>query len=92
MAASASLLAAGHSMLTIPTRPTLEIRPPGQMTREELERHLDMKQSSKPQFMSLEKAPNSLPDDIFSNDNSNPGGMEKDWLLFLKHLFSCDSV
>ena len=35
------------------------------MTREELERHLEMKQSTKPTFMSLEKTPNSLPDDIF---------------------------
>ena len=38
----------------------------GHMTREELERHLEMKQSAKPTFMSLEKTPNSLPDDIFS--------------------------
>ena len=37
------------------------------MTREELERHLEMKQSTKPTFMSLEKTPNSLPDDIFMN-------------------------
>ena len=44
------------------------------MTREELERHLEMKQSAKPQFMSLEKTPYSLPDDIFSNDNSNQDG------------------
>ena len=43
----------------------------GQMTREELERHLELKQSTKPQFMSLEKAPHSLPDDIFSHENSN---------------------
>ena len=44
------------------------MRPPGHMTREELGRHLDMKQSSKSQFMSIESAPQSLPDDIFSND------------------------
>lgn len=42
-----------------------------EMTREELERHLEMKQSSKPMFMSLEKTPNLLPDDIFSNEDSN---------------------
>lgn len=49
-------------------------RASGHMTREELERHLEMKQSSKPQFMSLEKTPYSLPDDIFSHDNSNQDG------------------
>ena len=43
----------------------------GHMTREELERHLEMKTSAKPQFMSIDKAPHSLPDDIFSHDNSN---------------------
>ena len=47
------------------------MRPPGHMTREELERHLDMKQSSKSQFMSIESAPHSLPEDIFSNESSN---------------------
>ncbi|XP_050410201.1 uncharacterized protein LOC126824847 isoform X2 [Patella vulgata] len=41
---------------------------PGQMTREELERHLDSRQSS----FGLEKAPANLPMDIFNNDNSNP--------------------
>ncbi|KAK2168658.1 hypothetical protein LSH36_15g12034 [Paralvinella palmiformis] len=46
----------------------------GQMTREELERHLELKQSAKPQYMSVEKTPYSLPDDIFSNDNSNQDG------------------
>ena len=46
---------------------------PGHMTREELERHLEYKQSTKPQFMSIDKAPNMLPDDIFNDDNSNSG-------------------
>ncbi|XP_046361531.1 transforming growth factor beta regulator 1-like isoform X2 [Haliotis cracherodii] len=41
---------------------------PGQMTREELERHLDAKQNS----FGIEKAPTLLPMEIFSNDNSNP--------------------
>jgi INO80 complex subunit E len=45
---------------------------PGHMTREELERHLEMKQSNRPQFMSIDKTPNTLPDDIFNNENSNP--------------------
>ena len=40
---------------------------PGQMTREELERHLDAKQN----VFDIEKATASLPMDIFSNDNSN---------------------
>lgn len=40
---------------------------PGQMTREELERHLDAKQN----VFGIEKATASLPMDIFSNDNSN---------------------
>lgn len=44
---------------------------PGHMTREELERHLEYKQSTKPQFMSIDKAPNMLPDDIFNDENSN---------------------
>ncbi|ELU07813.1 hypothetical protein CAPTEDRAFT_221368 [Capitella teleta] len=48
----------------------------GQMTREELERHLELKTSSKPQFMSIDKAPHSLPEDIFSHDNSNPDSSE----------------
>ena len=46
--------------------------PPGHMTREELERHLEAKQNTNPQFLSIEKTPHSLPDDIFSHDNSNP--------------------
>jgi len=50
-----------------------EMKVPGQMTREELERHLEFKQSTKPQFMSIEKATHYLPDDIFSNENSNSG-------------------
>lgn len=40
---------------------------PGQMTREELERHLDAKQNA----FGIEKATASLPMEIFSNDNSN---------------------
>ncbi|KAK7488249.1 hypothetical protein BaRGS_00020556 [Batillaria attramentaria] len=40
---------------------------PGQMTREELERHLDAKQNA----FGIEKASASLPMEIFSNDNSN---------------------
>ena len=46
----------------------------GTMTREELERHLDLKQSTKPQYMSLGQAMNTLPDDIFGNEDSNQGG------------------
>ncbi|KAI0239632.1 hypothetical protein LSAT2_009641 [Lamellibrachia satsuma] len=58
----------GHLILP----PGMEsMQAPGHMTREELERHLDMKQSSKSQFMSIESAPYSLPDDIFSNESSN---------------------
>ena len=42
------------------------------MTREEVERHLDSKQSNRhQQFMSLAAAPSSLPDNIFCNDDSN---------------------
>ena len=40
------------------------------MSREELEKHLEMKTSAKTQFMSLEKTPHILPENIF-NDNSN---------------------
>jgi len=53
-----------------------DLRPPGHMTREELERHLELKQSSKPTFMSLAPASHSLPDDIFSNENSNSAAPE----------------
>ncbi|XP_046361532.1 INO80 complex subunit E-like isoform X3 [Haliotis cracherodii] len=59
---------------------------PGQMTREELERHLDAKQNS----FGIEKAPTLLPMEIFSNDNSNPdslsdimGGEEDDTDLII---------
>lgn len=45
----------------------------GPMTREEIERHLELKHSSKPQFLSLDVTSHSLPDDIFSHDNSNQG-------------------
>lgn len=41
------------------------------LSREEIERHLDLKHSAKPQFLSIETTPHSLPDDIFSHDNSN---------------------
>ena len=44
------------------------------MTREELERHLELKQSTKPQYMSLGQTMNTLPDDIFGNEDSNQGG------------------
>ncbi|KAL5016684.1 hypothetical protein ScPMuIL_006273 [Solemya velum] len=40
----------------------------GQMTREELERHLE----SKKHAYGIEKAPAKLPMDLFSSDNSNP--------------------
>lgn len=43
----------------------------GPMTREEIERHLELKHSNKPQFLSLDVTSHSLPDDIFSHDNSN---------------------
>ena len=46
----------------------------GTMTREELERHLELKQSTKPQYMSLGQTMNTLPDDIFGNEDSNQGG------------------
>ena len=45
-------------------------RPIPVMSREELERHLEMKQSNR-QFMSLSAAPSSLPDNIFCNEDSN---------------------
>lgn len=45
----------------------------GPMTREEIERHLELKHSNKPHFLSLDVTSHSLPDDIFSHDNSNPG-------------------
>ena len=41
------------------------------LSREEIERHLDLKHSSKPQFLSIDMTSHSLPDDIFSHDNSN---------------------
>ncbi|XP_064612829.1 INO80 complex subunit E-like [Liolophura sinensis] len=40
---------------------------PGQMTREQLERHLETRH-----FIGIEKAPAKLPMEIFSNENSNP--------------------
>lgn len=44
----------------------------GLLSREEIERHLDLKHSSKPQFLSIDMTtPQSLPDDIFCHDNSN---------------------
>ncbi|XP_041347422.1 uncharacterized protein LOC121367362 isoform X1 [Gigantopelta aegis] len=45
--------------------------PGGQMTREELERHLESRQHS----FGIEKTPTLLPMEIFSNDNSNPDSM-----------------
>jgi len=41
------------------------------LSREEIERHLDLKHSNKPQFLSIDMTSHSLPDDIFSHDNSN---------------------
>jgi len=41
------------------------------LSREEIERHLDLKHSSKPQFLSIDMTSHNLPDDIFSHDNSN---------------------
>ena len=44
----------------------------GLLSREEIEWHLDLKHSSKPQFLSIDMTtPHSLPDDIFCHDNSN---------------------
>lgn len=63
-------LTANNLFSQLPT--SARATPVGHMTREEVERHLDLKQSSKPLFMSLEKPANMLPDDIFSNENSNP--------------------
>jgi len=46
------------------------------LSREEIERHLDLKHSSKPQFLSIDMTSHSLPDDIFSHDNSNQDAAE----------------
>lgn len=46
------------------------------LSREEIERHLDLKHSSKPQFLSIDVTSHSLPDDIFSHDNSNQDAAE----------------
>lgn len=53
--------------LTIKPEPEPE-RIAGQMTREELERHLESRQHS----FGIEKAPAKLPMEIFSNENSDP--------------------
>jgi hypothetical protein len=51
---------------------SLQIPDSGLLSREEIERHLDLKHSSKPQFLSIDMTtPHSLPDDIFCHDNSN---------------------
>lgn len=58
------------------TKTTVTPKPPepeperiaGQMTREELERHLESRQHS----FGIEKAPAKLPMEIFSNENSDP--------------------
>ena len=46
------------------------------LSREEIERNLDLKHSSKPQFLSIDMTSHSLPDDIFSHDNSNQDPVE----------------
>ena len=46
------------------------------MSREEIERHLDLKHSNKPQFLSIDMTSHNLPDDIFSHDNSNQDTVE----------------
>lgn len=56
-----------------PVTATASTTSDGPMTREEIERHLELKHSSKPQFLSLDVTSHSLPDDIFSHDNSNQG-------------------
>ncbi|XP_076472981.1 uncharacterized protein LOC143302271 isoform X2 [Babylonia areolata] len=61
--AAADATEPSSSSLILPTSSAI----PGQMTREELERHLDAKQN----VFGIEKATASLPMDIFSNDNSN---------------------
>jgi INO80 complex subunit E len=51
---------------------SIPISSSGLLSREEIERHLDLKHSSKPQFLSIDMmTPHSLPDDIFCHDNSN---------------------
>lgn len=57
----------------------------GPMTREEIERHLELKHSNKPHFLSLDVTSHSLPDDIFSHDNSNPGWQVFKWLSSIRH-------
>jgi hypothetical protein len=61
-----------HDKVT-PVTATTSSTSDGPMTREEIERHLELKHSSKPQFLSLDVTSHSLPDDIFSHDNSNQG-------------------
>ena len=59
-----------HHSLPTATRNIIAAGQTITMTQEELERHLELKQGNKPQFMNLEKTP-MLPDNIFSNENSN---------------------
>ena len=58
--------------MTIKHEGGVVVQPGGHMTREELERHLESR--PRPQYMSFEKAPQMLPDDIFSHENSNQDG------------------
>ncbi|KAK3782958.1 hypothetical protein RRG08_065868 [Elysia crispata] len=51
-----------------PKPPVVKQESPGQMTREELERHLESKQHHE---FGIEKATASLPMEIFSNDNNH---------------------
>jgi len=60
-----------HNVRMIPP-PMMTSALSGSLTREEVERRLEMKRSNQPQFMNIGVTPNSLPDDIFSHDNSNP--------------------
>jgi len=71
--ASASKIKASvkQNVRTIPP-PSLTAMLPLSLTREEVERRLEMRRINQPQFMNIGVTPNSLPDEIFSHDNSNP--------------------
>lgn len=56
-----------------PKPPAVKQESPGQMTREELERHLESKQQHE---FGIEKATASLPMEIFSNDNNHDSAAE----------------
>jgi len=60
-----------HAVRTIPP-PTTAAMMHGSLSHEEVERRLEMRRINQPHFMSIGVTSNSLPDDIFSHDNSNP--------------------